>query len=128
MRGPDRAVGPTFTQLIPAAAAGAPEDDLSLDTLSSQFRIGMGYTIGYDVAADLKIVQWPTTFLTRLESFAVGRVIPEKNLPHGRSRSDPTILQYSVLESRFLEFLRISSCTSCPTGTYAQKKQSPLDL
>ena len=29
-RGLDRAVGPTFTQLIPAAAAaGAPEDDLS---------------------------------------------------------------------------------------------------
>ena len=27
---------------------------------------GMGYTIGYDVAADLKIVQWPTTFLTQL--------------------------------------------------------------
>ena len=27
---------------------------------------GMRYTIGYDVAADLKIVQWPTTFLTQL--------------------------------------------------------------
>ena len=42
---------------------------------------GMGYTIGYDVAADLKIVQWPTTFLTQPEGLAVGMVIPKKYPP-----------------------------------------------
>ena len=42
---------------------------------------GMGYTIGYDVAADLKIVQWPTTFPTQPEGLAVGMVIPKKYPP-----------------------------------------------
>ena len=48
---------------------GAIKVKLGLNQLylpSTQFRLGMGYTIGYDVAADLNIVQWPTTFFTQL--------------------------------------------------------------
>ena len=32
---------------------------------------------------------------SRASTHRVGRVIPEKNRPHGRSRSNPTIVQYS---------------------------------
>ena len=59
---------------------------------------GMGWDgidFGYGVATALMIVHWPTAFLPKHSAHRVGRVIPEKNHHHGRSRSNPTIVQYS---------------------------------
>ena len=54
-----------------------------------------GIYFGYGVTTALMIVQWPTAFLPGHSAHWVGRVIPEKNHPHSRSRSNPTIVQYS---------------------------------
>ena len=54
-----------------------------------------GIDFGYGVATALMIVHWPTAFLPKHSAHRVGRVIPEKNHHHGRSRSNPTIVQYS---------------------------------
>ena len=62
---------------------------------SSEIDMGWdGIYFGYGVTTALMIVQWPTAFLPRHSAHRVGRVIPKKNHPHSRSRSNPTIVQY----------------------------------
>ena len=84
---------------------------------------GMGWDrlVGTGVATALKIVQWPTPFLTRHSALSVGRGYSnEQSPPRSRAyrrvhtdRSDPTILQYSV---------NVATATSQPV------KQKPYNL
>ena len=72
------------------------------DSLSNKttFEVEVGWDIlsGTGVTTALKIVHWPTTFPTRRYSFAVGKVIPKKNLPHSRRRSDPyNITSFNII-------------------------------
>ena len=67
--------------------------------------MGWDRLVGTGVATALKIVQWPTPFLTRHSASSVGRGYSnEQSPPRSRAyrrvhtdRSDPTILQYSDL-------------------------------
>ena len=64
------------------------------------------------------IVHWPTAFLPKHSAHRVGRVIPEKNHPHGRSRSNPTIVQYSDFGKEVAQVNTVSH----PVGAWVQKK------
>ena len=83
--------------------------------------------MGTGVATALKIVQWPTPFLTRHSASSVGRGYSnEQSPPRSRAyrrvhtdRSDPTILQYSDLR-------RYSNLTASQAKTWCQRNKVEL--
>ena len=87
--------------------------------------MGWDRLVGTGVATALKIVQWPTPFLTRHSASSVGRGYSnEQSPPRSRAyrrvhtdRSDPTILQYSDLR-------RYSNLTASQAKTWFQRNKA----
>ena len=89
--------------------------------------MGWDRLVGTGVATALKIVQWPTPFLTRHSASSVGRGYSnEQSPPRSRAyrrvhtdRSDPTILQYSDIR-------RYSNLTASQAKTWCQRNKVEL--
>ena len=54
----------------------------------------IGFTSGYRVSTALRIVYWPTPFLTRRRCFAVRSVIPANNPPQGYNYRESVIMLF----------------------------------
>ena len=112
-----------FRRLIPASRYCGGQSHPEIDYYHCD---GMGWDrlVGTGVATALKIVQWPTPFLTRHSASSVGRGYSnEQSPPRSRAyrrvhtdRSDPTILQYSDIR-------RYSNLTASQAKTWCQRKK-----